>query len=150
MLWKLETLFAHTVGNKNSCTKYKISTIKPKKNDSVVTLLQGMIYLVCMNILSRTPLGLMNICSADPVRVGSGCLKRLFTDFQRGSYGTVSTSGVRLRVFHFFGATVDLMVLRIDPIAALRVLVDHFGPIRDTIKYRTGHRNKKDKKHSWA
>ena len=31
-------------------------------------------------------------------------------------------------------ATVDLMVSRIGPIALLLLLVEYFGPIRDTIK----------------
>ena len=43
-----------------------------------------------------------------------------------------------LSIFNFFficvAATVDFMVSRISPFSPLLLLVDHFGPIRDTIR----------------
>ena len=65
----------------------------------------------------------------------------MFTDV--GSNGTVSSSGIRItlksynffnpfRFFYPFGC-YDLMVSRIGQIALLLLLLEHFGPIRDTI-----------------
>ena len=53
-------------------------------------------------------------------------------------HGTVTSSGIRftLSVFHSFypcGRTFEFMVSRVGLIAALLLMVDHFGPIRDTI-----------------
>ena len=71
-------------------------------------------------------------------------LKGLFTDFTLGVHGTVSPlrNTVCLLHFSFFSfdpydleyATIDFIVSRIGPITPLLLLLDHFGPIRDTIK----------------
>ena len=67
-------------------------------------------------------------------------LEGLFTEFTWGVQGTVSSLGIRftltvlLLLFIPVAAKVDFEVSRIDPIASLPLLVDHFGPIRDTIE----------------
>ena len=59
---------------------------------------------------------------------------------RKGVHGTVSCLGIPYFKLFFLlsipiGATVDLMVTRIGPIAPFLVLSDPFGSICDTIKF---------------
>ena len=67
-------------------------------------------------------------------------------------HGTVSSSGIRVTLKAFFiycipvAATFEFMVSRVGLIAALLLMVDHFGPIRDTTTTIGTEKKKKKKK----